>query len=509
MIPDTLSFVSPSPSTVETTRTSPWSKKSGRRMRILLVTPELSGSNFLTRDGRSAPVVKAGGLADVSSLLVDALAESGADVHVAMPHFRSLYQPDAAGHSSRLHLCQDREFSYRRSVYDGSHHSNLRASLAFQRDVIHYVMPKLRPDLVHCHDWMTGLVPAAARSMGIPSLFTMHNMHDERTSLSHIEDRGIDAATFWEHLYFHEYPGNYESVRERDAVSMLASGILAADEMNTVSNSFLGELAGGGHGVSWPVMDAVRGKLGAGRARGIVNSLRDEHSPERDPFLSEAYGADNHVEGKRANKRLLQKTVGLEEDEEAPILFWPSRLDPVQKGCQLLADILYRLVSDYWALGLQVVFVGDGPYREVFEGISRFHGLGQRIAVRSFDESLSRLGYAASDFSLMPSGYEPCGLAQMIGMRYGSLPIVHATGGLRDTVTPLDATRQTGNGFAFEYHDPQGLRWAIDEAIRFHIRPPAEREANVRRIMTEAAISFSPAAMVDQYQDIYRRLLRD
>jgi ADP-glucose type glycogen/starch synthase len=452
--------------------------------------------------------VKAGGLADVSALLFDSLSDAGADVHIAIPHFRSLYQPGPRGHSRRLHLCQDREFSYRRSVYDGCPFSNLRAALAFQRDVIHYVMPRLRPDFVHCHDWMTGLVPAAARMMGIPSLFTVHNHHDESASLAQIEDRGIDVAGFWQHLYYHNFPGSYENAHYDNGVSMLASGILAADQMNTVSRSFLGELAGGRHGASWPVVDAIRGKLGAGRAHGIVNSVPASVSPERDPHLAERYDATSHVGGKLANKRVLQRTLGLEEDEDAPILFWPSRLDPAQKGCQLLSEILYRLVSDYWGLGLQVVFIADGPFRQVFENIAVHHGLQHRIAVRGFCESLSRLGYAASDYILMPSAYEPCGLSQMIGLCYGSLPIVHATGGLRDTVSPMDPHLQSGNGFVFEYHDPQGLRWAIDQAMRFHIRPAGEKEQAITRIMMEAGRSHSPASMVEEYLELYKSVLQ-
>jgi len=480
---------------------------SRRKPRILIVTPELSVSGFLSRNGKQAPCVKAGGMADVCALLVDSLSEVGADVHVALPHFETLYQPGAAGHSRHLHLCQDREFSYRRSVYDGCQYSNLRAALAFQRDVIQSIVPRIKPDLIHCHDWMTGLVPAAARKLGIPTLFTLHNLHDERTSLGHIEDRGVDAAKFWEHLYFHQFPGSYESARNDNSISMLASGILAADQMNTVSRSFLSELVGGVHGTSWSVVDAARGKMEAGRAHGIVNSLPASLCPEHDVHLTCQYDADNHVTGKRENKRALQRMLGLEQDDDAPILFWPSRLDPVQKGCHLLAEILYQVISDYWALGVQVVFIGDGPYRKPFEDIAAFHGLENRIAVRGFCEGLSRMGYAASDFTLMPSAYEPCGLSQMIGLRYGSLPIVHATGGLRDTVAPLDSVRQCGNGFAFEYYDAPGLRWAIDQAMRFQIRPDAEREANISRIMAEATQSFSPDSMVDQYLAIYRELL--
>lgn len=483
-----------------------WPRKSGHRPKILVVTPELGESTFLGRNGRHCPQIKAGGLGDVSALLVDSLHGAGADVHVAVPHFRNLFRIGPADRCRQLHLCEDREFVYRRSVYDGSPEANLRAAFAFQRDVIHYVLPQVRPDIVHCHDWMTGLVPAAARSMGIPSLFTVHNLHDERTLLYHVEDRGIDAARFWKDLYFLNYPGSYEANRDSNPLSLLASGILAADRMNTVSPSFLDELAMDGH-APWPVCDAVRGKIHAGHARGILNALPSKMSPQEDASLPHQYDADGHNAGKRANKRALQGLLGLEQDESAPMLFWPSRLDPMQKGCQLLAEILYAVVSDYWPLGLQVVFIADGPFQRHFRGIAGFHNLNHRVAVHGFDEDLSRLGYAGSDFTLMPSSYEPCGLAQMIALRYGSLPIVHATGGLRDTVTPLDHPSGTGNGFPFEVHNSEGLRWAIDQAMLFHLEPASQREMAISRIMTEAAHSFLPSAMLREYIGLYKDLL--
>jgi len=494
------------PSPAESPHTLLCSGKSGRRPKILVVTPELGESTFLGRNGRHCPRIKAGGLADVSALLVDSLNGAGADVHVAVPHFHSLSRIEPRDCCRQLHLCEDREFVYRRSVYDGSPEANLRAAFAFQRDVIHYVLPQVRPDIVHCHDWMTGLVPAAARSMGIPSLFTVHNLHDERTMLYHIEERGIDAARFWKSLYFLNYPGSYEANRDSNSLSLLASGILAADRMNTVSPRFLYELSLDGH-TPWPVADAVRGKIHAGHARGILNALPSKVSPEQDARLVHRYDAAGHVAGKKANKRALQGLLGLEQAEDAPMLFWPSRLDPAQKGCQLLAEILYSVVSDYWALGLQMVFVADGAFQEHFRRIANFHDLHHRIAVHGFDEDLSSLGYAASDFTIMPSSYEPCGLAQMIALRYGSLPIAHATGGLRDTVTPLDQPAGTGNGFPFEVHNAEGLRWAIEQAILFYLEPENQRETAISRIMTKAAHSFLPSAMLREYIELYQDLL--
>ncbi len=477
-----------------------------RRPRILIVTPELNGSSYLGRNGSAGPCAKAGGLADISTLLVDGLSSRGIDVRVAMPHFRNLFPAADLLLSRRLHLCRDREFFYRRSVYDGSPESNRRAALAFQREVIHHVLPRVKPDIVHCHDWMTALVPAAARSMGIRSLFTVHNLHDERMTLGEIEDRGIDAEPFWNHLHYSHFPGTYGESRHSNPVNLMASGIHAADYVNTVSPSFMQELMDGRHPAGWSIVDVLRGKARYGAASGIINAPDPSYTPDCDPQLSRPYDASTHRAAKRANKVALQRSLGLEEDADAPMLFWPSRLDPVQKGCGLLADILYRLVSDYWGLALQVVFVADGPFRCHFDHIADFHGLRRRIAVRGFDETLSRQAYAASDFALVPSAYEPCGLAQMIALKYGSLPVVHRTGGLQDTVSHLDVEQHRGNGFVFETHDSHGLRWAIDEAIRFYIRPAQEREREIARIMRESRSAFSAEATAEAYIRIYEKL---
>ena len=480
--------------------------KKKRRPRILIVTPELNSSSSLRMRGGQAPRAKAGGLADMCTLLVDALAERGADVHVAMPHFRSLFR-DEPMISRRLHLCQDREFYYRRSVYEGGASDNRKAALVFQRDVIHHVLPQVRPDVVHCHDWMAGLVPAAARKMGIKSIFTIHNLHDEQATLAEIEDRGIDAAGFWDCLHYECFPESYVQSRSWNRVSFLPSAVHAADRVNTVSPSFLGELMDGRHPGTGQLIDVLRAKHSVGSACGIVNAPDAGWNPMTDAALLECYDASSHASGKALNKLAFQRACGLEENAAAPLLFWPSRLDPMQKGCQLLAEILYRIVSDYAGMGLQVAFVADGPFKKHFEHIADFHGLRHRIAVCHFNEVLSRRAFAASDFVLMPSSYEPCGLAQMVGLKYGSLPIVHDTGGLKDTVTHLGGDFSDGNGFVFETHDANGLKWAVDEAMRFFSRPKSERQAHVERIMRESQKKFAPTSAVDSYVRLYENLI--
>jgi glycogen synthase len=172
-----------------------------------------------------------------------------------------------------------------------------------------------------------------------------------------------------------------------------------------------------------------------------------------------------------------------------------------------MTDILYRLVSDYGKDKLQVAIVANGAYERYFHEIVRFHNLHKRVAVCKFDESLSHLGYAASDFMLMPSKFEPCGLPQMISPIYGSLSVVHDTGGLHDTVEHLDMTNNTGNGFVFKSYDAQGLRWAIDQAMSFYQLPQEVKSVQISRVMQESRARFNHSVTAQEYIDIYEQML--
>jgi starch synthase/alpha-amylase len=214
------------------------------------------------------------------------------------------------------------------------------------------------------------------------------------------------------------------------------------------------------------------------------------------------------VGGKKTNKRILQKKLGLIQDPQAPIFFWPSRLDPVQKGCQLLSEILYKVISRYSEQNLEIVFVADGEFQRHFNDIVRFHNLSNRVAVCSFNERLARLAYGGSDFVLMPSSFEPCGLPQMIGAIYGALPVAHDTGGIHDTVAHLDLDNHTGNGFLFNTFDSQGLSWAIDQAMQFHMLPVKQKQKQVKRIMMQGAANFNHKVTAQHYIDLYEKMLQ-
>jgi starch synthase len=489
--------------------------------RILIVTPEItylpSGMGNMTQRMSA----KAGGMADVSASLVSALFELGADVHVALPNYRRMFQGDVFSlhekelrkyheilPNTHIHLAEDRIFYYRDQVYSDQNEEAMRVALVFQREVINHIVPMVRPDLIHCNDWMTSLIPAMARRRGIKSLFTVHNIHTRQVLLAQAEECGIDAAEFWMNLYFQGAPANYDHARSHIPVDLLTSGIFAAHYINTVSPRFLWEIVEGWHSVvPESVRAELRAKYFAGCSAGILNAPDVSYNPLTDEALVQNFGPEDFVEGKRANKLALQRELQMDENPDAPIFFWPSRLDPVQKGPQLFTEVLYQLVSDYWGKNLQIVVVANGPHQQWIENIVATFDLSRRVAIVDFDERVSRLAYGASDFMLMPSLFEPCGLPQMTAPIYGSLPIVHSTGGLYDTVDPIDVEKSTGNGFRFEHYNSQGFRWAIDQAMGFYMLPKNIREREIRRVMLNSMERFSHKEVARRYIAIYEEML--
>jgi starch synthase/alpha-amylase len=490
--------------------------------RVLVITPEVTYLPDRMGSLASFFTAKAGGLADVSAALVSALFELGADVHVALPDYRAIFSdrlvpflkeeinsiqrkmPD-----DRVHLAEDRAFFYINRVYSQYGDENIKLALAFQREVINNIIPRVQPDLIHCNDWMTGLIPAVARRLRIPCLFTIHNVHTVKSTLAFIEDRGIDAASFWQHFYYVHYAPSYEAARDSNPVDFLASGIFAAHFVNTVSPTFLLETVDGQHHFVEPqIRRELANKYYAGCAFGILNAPDPAFNPKTDSDLKKNYGPKDHADAKRENKRFLQRNLGLIENVKAPLFFWPSRLDPVQKGCQLLADIFYRVISTWWDLSLQIVFVADGEYQQAFQNIVNHHHFQKRVAICDFSEQMEHLAYAASDFILMPSRFEPCGLPQMIAPIYGSLPVAHDTGGIHDTLQHLDVSAGTGNGFLFRVFDADGLFWAIEQAMDFYGQPDAVREKQIRRIMAQSAATFTHEQTAKQYMKLYEKMLQ-
>lgn len=494
-------------------------KKKDSGPRILFITPEISYvSKKLSKDAERLRA-KAGGLADVSALLVHGLSTSHKDIHLAIPHYRNLFQHgEESTHpgkrsrisvGNRIHLAEDCKFYRRGGVYQACKEDLLMSALAFQRDLINHIIPRVKPDIIHCNDWMTGLIPAEAKKLGIPTLFTIHNIHTQEATLAQLENTGIPGGDFWDELYFGNYPGSYDESYWTNPIDLLASGIRAATHVNVVSPTFLDEVAMGHHeAIPSHLSHLLYHKREDGNASGIVNAPDRSFNPQVDKYLPEGldYGPRRHHTIKPQLKTDLQRRLLLKEDPSAPVLFWPSRLDPIQKGCSLLADVMTQLLEDYSDIGLQIVMIADGPYQQHFRGMVAHHGLSDRVAVHPFSESLSHLGYGGSDFVLMPSSFEPCGLPQMIGARYGSLPIAHATGGLKDTVQHLNVQENSGNGFLFEHFTAEGFRWAIDQALDFYQLPPDHKNPQIARVMDQSKVNFSDKRVVQDYEEIYRQL---
>jgi starch synthase len=220
------------------------------RPRILFVTPE---AVFRPGDGDDRAYsagVNGGNLDSFPSELISNFFESGADVCVAQPDFRNIFKTrsrkDKAGKgdklpSDRFYLAEDRSIFYSKPINSNPQWENIKISLAFQREVINQIIPRVQPDLIHCYDWMTGLIPAVAKVFKIPCLFTAQKFDTARSFLSYVEDRGIDAAVFWQHLFYDRYPLNYEETRETNPADFLLSGVFAADFVTTRRLAFLAD----------------------------------------------------------------------------------------------------------------------------------------------------------------------------------------------------------------------------------------------------------------------------
>ncbi len=173
------------------------------------------------------------------------------------------------------------------------------------------------------------------------------------------------------------------------------------DYINTVSPTFLNEVVEGKHNfIPYHIQNEIKAKKEANCAIGILNAPDEQFDPEKDKDILYKYNENNFEENKKKNKIAFQLRTGLDENSDAPLFFWPSRLDPIQKGCQLLADIMYKVLSKYWDDNLQIAIVANGIYQSSFKEIVRFHGFQKRVCVVDFDEILSHQGYAASDFML-------------------------------------------------------------------------------------------------------------
>ncbi len=492
------------------------------RPRILFVTPEIS---YLPEGMNAVPVsfkARAGELADFSSAIVSSMFEKGADVYVALPDYRTIFNHYEnplfqkklltvrnVNTETKVHLAQDRVFFYKKKIYSDSDYENMRSSLAFQREVINTIVPRVQPDLIHCNDWMTGLIPAMARRLNIPCLFTIHNFYNFKTFLSTIEDRGIDAALFWQNLFFERQPLNYEETRSQNPVDFLASGIFAAHFVNTNSPRLLKNIIQGGHPlVDSPIKTELTNKVRQGCGLGILHYPDASQLPETDTALIKNYDEKNHISGKKINKLFLQERLGLIKNPKTPLFFWPSALERSRHSIEWVEAILYGLLYRYQNENMQIIVAGDGTLQGRVKHMSRDFHLKGRVAVCGTDNTLYRSAYGGSDFILMPSEIEPAGLEPITGLLYGALPIVHNAGKRHDYITPFNLDDNKGNGFLFNRMNADGLFGAVDEALKFYSSSGTIKSRQIRRIMKHSRLRFNHTITAEHYIALYEKMMK-
>jgi starch synthase len=352
-----------------------------------------------------------------------------------------------------------------------------------------------RPDVIHVHDWHTAAIPVLLNTLyrddasisGAATLLTIHNMlHQGVFDKSLMDVLGIG----WEHFHFRE-------LEFFDKVNLLKAGIYHATLINTVSPTYAREIlhASFAYGIEGVVRDR------AADLSGILNGTDyDEWNPEADPMIAAGYSASD-LSGKALCKKDLQRVLGLPEKTSVPLFGLVTRLVK-QKGIDLLAEALPRILD----LDVQFVILGAGePWSHVFfEELARARP--EKFVCRiGFEPAMAHRIIAGSDFFVMPSRFEPCGLTQMYGMRYGTLPVVHATGGLDDTVENFDEAGLQGTGFKFHDLTAGALYDTIGWATHTYYHNERAIGTLARRAMSKR---FTWEKAAGRYEELYRMAMR-
>jgi len=459
----------------------------------------------------------------VVSALCEGLLDRGIEVHLATLNLKKRFQLEShmTEHQWRelrykidpenIHLISSAIFADNLSAYSGD---VLSTAAEFQRQIVNNVIKTVRAKhggriIIHSHDWMAGgAITAYAKSADVPVLHTVHNVFTENLPLELMS--GINLNRISDHLYYSESYG-------KTCIDCQATAIKNATLINFVGEHFLREVVED-YFLDRPIVptsvrDEVKVKYFGNAAQAILNAPASVMYPENCPFLVRKYGLDDSImKAKRENLVVFQEKTGLDVNPEAILFFWPSRLDPLQKGIELLEAIAQSFVSAHPEAQIAVVGDGIGGDRTHMEIMGRIACASQgRIAYYPFDEALSMLGYAAASDVFGASLYEPCGQIDQVGNLFGATATNRDTGGYHDKITELrlkmdGAPQDEGNGFLFKNYDPGGLWYGLERSLNFHKNPLAVREDQIRRIMREAREKYSLQTMITQYLRIYERL---
>lgn len=472
--------------------------------------------NVLFATSEAVPLAKTGGLADVAGALPKALRQAGTEARVILPKYdtipwtlaqrfrkidefmvqlgwRTQYCGLLEGEvDGVVYYLIDNEFYFHRGGLYG-YGDDPERFVFFSIAVLEAARRMdIRWDVLHCHDWQTGLIPfllkrryfADERLSSVRTVFTIHNLRYQGVfgKQEMMDLIGMGPEIFaWDGL---EHDG---------AANCMKGGLLYADKLTTVSPTYAEEIKTEYYGEG---LDGIL-RMRAGDLAGIVNGIDTElFDPMNDEAISVPYL--DSLERKRQNKLALQKELGLPQREDVPVIGIVSRLVE-QKGFDLIDGVFGELLEE--DMQLAVLGSGEWKYEEMFRSAS--HTRYDKVSIATgFNDGLARRIYAGSDLYLMPSQFEPCGLSQLLALRYRSVPIVRETGGLKDTVQPYDEYTGRGNGFSFASYNAHDMLFTIRRALHFY-REPAAWEAIVRN---GAGDDYSWNRSARSYIDLYEQL---
>lgn len=474
---------------------------------------------FVTSE--AVPFIKTGGLADVAGSLPRYFDKKKYDVRIILPKYACMDEKlkEQLRFHSRLYVKLswrsqyvgvletkvegityyfiDNEYYFAGPKPYNNIYEDVEKFAYFSKAVLE-ALPVIGfcPDIMHCHDWQTGLIPVFLKNeyqkdefyQGIRTVFTIHNLQFQgRWIMQVVKDiTGLPESLF-----------TSDKLEAYGEANYLKGGVVYSDIVTTVSKTYAYEITtpDGGEGLDG-LMHARRADL-----YGIVNGLDgDIFNPKTDEYLAYSYGPENMNEGKMKNKTQLQKELELPEDEGTMLIGMVSRLTN-QKGFDLMDFIMDELLSQ---ARIQIVVLGTGQAE--FENMFRHYAwkYADKLSANIFySEELAHKIYAASDAFLMPSLFEPCGLSQLISMRYGTVPIVRETGGLKDTVEPYNRYEQTGTGFSFCNYNAREMLSTLYYAMDIYYNHKQDWEQIARRGMEQ---DFSWDQSARDYEEIYDKL---
>jgi starch synthase len=465
----------------------------------------------------AAPFVKSGGLGDVAQALPAELSKvKDVEVSVFLPYYKSIKDnPDikvefvtsfgvqvawrrqhvgifkAVSRSKKLnyYFVDNEHYFYRDGIYghydDGERFAYFSLAILEAMRQLDYF-----PDIIHCNDWQTALIPVLKKALyngvydNARTVFTIHNIEYQGKMPNEFLQDVIGVDEYWRNILTYD-----------NCINFMKGAIVAADKVTTVSRTYAHEIrhAYFAHGLQ-DILNENAYKL-----EGIVNGINtDLYNPAKDSTIFEKFTASD-ISGKAKNKEELQKMLGLPVNPDVPVVAMISRLVS-HKGL----DLVEYVMGDIMSRNLQFVVIGtgDSKYQDMFNFNAYVNGDKMSANIK-FDPVLANRVYAGADMFLMPSKSEPCGLSQLIAMRYGTVPIVRETGGLWDTVPPLNVETLEGRGFTFKGYNAHDMLGALDRCIDFY----NDKEKWNKHVKNLIKYNSSWKQPVQEYLRVYNEML--